>query len=262
MRPTACWIAAVALALVVGACGGSGDDGDQGGNGGDGGNGGGDRGAGPPLGSEDVALDPGDFSVDIDNPYWPMRPGARWVYREREDGATQRVVVTVTDDTKKVAAGIAGRVLHDIVTEGGEKVEDTYDWYAQDRDGNIWYLGEDTTEFEDGKAAGKEGSWEAGVDGAKAGIIMPADPEVGMRYRQEYYEGHAEDEGRVLSLDEQAEVPFGHWEDVLMTRDTTPLEPDLVEHKFYARGVGPVLTVAVSGSSGREELIRFDDARP
>jgi hypothetical protein len=244
-----------ALSLAAGACGGSGGDGDTGAAKG------GDASADLPRGSEKVALDPAEFTTDIDNPYWPMRPGASWVYREREDGATQRVVVTVTNDTKKVAAGVTGRVIHDIVTEAGAKVEDTYDWYAQDRDGNIWYLGEDTTEYENGKASSTEGSWEAGVDGAQAGIAMPARPEVGMTYRQEYYEGQAEDEGRVLSVDEQAKVPFGYWEDVLMTKDYTPLEPRLLEHKFYARGVGPVLTLAVSGSSGREELIRFDDGK-
>jgi hypothetical protein len=205
-----------------------------------------------PQGDEPANLEARDFVERIDNAYWPMAPGSKWVYRE--DG--QGVEVTVTDRRKEIL-GIAATVVHDVVTEDGELVEDTYDWYAQDQDGNIWYLGEDTKEYENGKAKSTEGSWEAGVDGAEAGILLPAEPEVGMRYRQEYYKGEAEDVGEILSLDEKAEVPFGSFDAVLMTKDTTPLEPDVLEHKFYAKGVGPVLVVAISGGSGREELLRF-----
>jgi hypothetical protein len=205
-----------------------------------------------PVGAEPVELDPADFTTEIDNPYWPMRPGSRWVYREGE----QRVEVTVTRETKRIM-GIEAVVVHDVVSENGRLVEDTYDWYAQDADGNVWYLGEDTKEYENGKLKSTEGSWEAGVDGAQAGILLPADPEVGMKYRQEYYEGEAEDAGEVLSLGERVRVPFGAFEDVLQTKDTTPLEPNLVEHKFYAKGVGPVLATTVSGGSGREELLSF-----
>jgi hypothetical protein len=205
-----------------------------------------------PQGSEPANLDAGDFVDRIDNPYWPMAQGSKWVYRE--DG--QRVEVTVTDQTKEIL-GIRATVVHDVVTEDGEIVEDTHDWYAQDADGNVWYLGEDTKEFEDGKVKSTEGSWEAGVDGAEAGILLPGEPEVGMTYRQEYYEGEAEDAGEILSLDEWVEVPSGRYRNVLMTKDYTPLEPQVLEHKFYAKGVGPVLVVAISGGSGREELLRF-----
>jgi hypothetical protein len=223
--------------------------------------GGGDDSSALPQGSEPVDLDPADFVARIDNPYWPMTPGSTWLYRETgEDGAEQRVEVTVTDRTKQIL-GIDATVVHDVVTEGGELKEDTYDWYAQDTDGNIWYLGEDTKEYEDGKVDSTKGSWEAGVDGAQAGIITPADPKVGMTYRQEYYEGVAEDAGEVLSLDETAEVPYGSFDHTLETKDYTPLEPDVVEHKFYAKGVGPVLTLGVSGGAGREELLRFTKAR-
>ena len=135
----------------------------------------------------------------------------------------------------------------------------TDDWYAQDGAGNVWYLGEHTTEYEDGRPTTTEGSFEAGIDGAQAGIIMPARPRVGLRYRQEYYKGHAEDRAEVLSLREQVEVPFGHFRPgrVLMTRDLNPLEPKILEYKFFARGVGPVLAVGVSGGSDREELVSF-----
>jgi hypothetical protein len=205
-----------------------------------------------PHGAEPANLEAADFVERIDNPYWPMAPGSRWVYRE--DG--QRVEVTVTDRTKEIL-GIRATVVHDVVTEDGELVEDTDDWYAQDKDGNVWYLGEATKEYENGKVKTTEGSWEAGVDGAEAGILLPGEPEVGMAYRQEYYKGEAEDRGEILSLEEKVEVPFGSFEGVLMTRDTTPLEPDVVEHKFYARGLGPVLAIGISGGSGREELVRF-----
>jgi hypothetical protein len=201
---------------------------------------------------------PDSFTTKIDNPYWPMRPGSRWVYRETDsEGARQRVVVTVTRRTKLIANGVRARVVHDVVREDGELVEVTDDWYAQDRRGRIWYLGEDTTEYENGRPVSKEGSFEAGVDGAQAGIIMLARPRAGMRYRQELYEGHAEDRARIMSLRERAEVPFGFFRPVLMIREENPLEPRVLEYKFYARGVGPVLAVSVSGGSDREELVRF-----
>jgi hypothetical protein len=205
---------------------------------------------------------PSDFTTRIDNPWSPMRPGSRWVYRETDsEGTRQRVVVTVTRRTRLIANGVRARVVRDVVTEDGEFVEVTDDWYAQDRAGNIWYLGEDTTEYENGRPVSKQGSFEAGVDGARAGIVMPARPRVGMRYRQEYYKGHAEDRARIMSLRERAEVPFGFFRPVLMTRDENPLEPRVLEYKFYARGIGPVLAVSVSGGSDREELVRFRRGR-
>ena len=211
-----------------------------------------------PQGSETVKLDPAEFTTKIDNPWWPMKPGSRWVYRETDgEGTRQRVVVTVTNETKEIANGVEARVVRDIVSEGGEPVEVTSDWYAQDADGNIWYLGEDTAEYENGKVASREGSFEAGVDGAQAGIILPADPRPGLAYREEYYEGQAEDRAEVLSVSQQAEAPFGHFEPALMTANSNPLEPKILELKFYARGVGPVLAVSVSGGSDREALVRF-----
>jgi hypothetical protein len=214
-----------------------------------------------PQGSEPVELDPGEFTADIDNPYWPMKPGTRWTYREIDEaGNEQKVVVVVTTETKEIANGITARVVRDVVTEDGELVEDTKDWYAQDSAGTIWYLGEETAEFEDGKIATRGGSFEAGVDGALPGIIMPAAPQDGMRYRQEFFKGEAEDNGEILSLDEMADVPYGHFDDVLLTKDTITIEPDVLEYKLYARGVGPVLVFGVSGGGGREELVDMDRA--
>jgi len=211
-----------------------------------------------PKGSEPVNVNPAHFTTRIDNPYWPMRRGSRWVYRETDnEGTKQRVVVTVTRKRKLIANGVRARVVHDVVTEKGVPVEVTDDYYAQDRAGNIWYFGEATTEYENGRPSSTAGSFEAGVDGAQPGVIMPAKPRVGLAYREEYYAGHAEDKARVVSLREQAEVPLGHYSHVLMTRNINPLEPKSVEFKFYARGVGPVLAIGVSGGSDREDLVAF-----
>ena len=211
-----------------------------------------------PQGSETAELDPAMFvGVELDHPFWPMAPGSRWVYRETDaDGAEQQVEVTVTDRTRDIL-GIPATEVHDLVTEDGEPVEDTLDWYAQDTLGNLWYLGEDTKEYENGEVVSTEGSWEAGVDGAQAGIILPAHPQVGQAYRQEYYAGQAEDAAEIVSSNEHVEVPFGTFDDVLETRDFTPLDPDVEEHKFYARGVGPVEVRQTSGGSSHEELLTF-----
>ncbi len=214
-----------------------------------------------PQGDESVDLDPADFTTDIDNPYWPMAPGTRWTYREEEDDEVKDVVVIVTDQTKEVANGVTARVVRDTVTLDGEIIEDTFDWYAQDGDGNVWYLGEDTAEFEGGEITTRDGSFEAGVDGALPGIAMPGDPRPGLAYRQEFYEGQAEDNGEVLSVEELAETPFGQFDSVLLTKDTITLEPDVQEFKLYAPGVGPVLVLSVSGGGGgREELVSMDQA--
>jgi hypothetical protein len=196
-----------------------------------------------------------EFTTRIDNPYMPLAPGSRWVYKDTLTG--ERIVVSVTHRTKRIANGVTARVVRDTARLHGRVAEDTFDWYAQDGRGNVWYMGEDTREYEHGKVSSTAGSWEAGVDGAQAGIAMLAHPRVGRRYRQEYYAGQAEDHARVLSLDDQAEVPAGHYKAALLTKEWTPLEPDVLEYKLYARGVGVVLSTTVSGGAEREELIRF-----
>jgi hypothetical protein len=208
-----------------------------------------------PQRDDQVELDPADFTVDITNQWWPMEVGDRWVFDETEGHTVQRVEVTVLDETRTIGNGVEARVVHDLVTEDGATVEDTLDFYAQDADGNVWYLGEETAEYENEQVVSTEGSWEAGVDGAQPGILLPSDPEPGDAYRQEYLADEAEDSGFVLSVDEQVQVPTGMYTGTLMTRDTTPLEPDLVELKFYAPGVGPVMEVAISGGTAREVLV-------
>jgi hypothetical protein len=239
---------ALAVATALAACGGG-------------------EGSGPgsspadlPRGADTVELDPAKFTADIDNRYWPMVPGTRWTYRELDvDGTELRVVVTATTETKRIANGVTARVVRDTVTEDGRLIEDTFDWYAQDERGNVWYLGEKTAEFENGKVKTRAGSFEAGVDGALPGIAMPGKPEDGMRYRQEYLKGEAEDNGEILSVDEQAEVPFGQFRDAVLTKDTITIEPRVLEYKLYAPRVGPVLVLGVSGGSGREELVDMEN---
>lgn len=255
MRHTALAITTVLLIATTAACGGGNSEPASQPSGG--------TDSGPaasslPQGSEPVQLDPADFTTAIDNPWWPLKPGNHWVYRETDaDGNVQRVDVTVTNRTKTIM-GIETRVIHDIVTDRGKPTEDTYDWYVQDSVGNIWYMGEDTKEYNSrGKLTSTEGSWEAGVDGAQPGIVVLARPKPGLAYREEYYKGQAEDAAEVLSLNAQANVPNGSFDHVVQTRNDTALEPDLVEEKFYARGVGPVLEITVTGGSDRDELISF-----
>jgi hypothetical protein len=257
-KTTMAAVAAIAIGTAVSACGGSGS------SGGTQAAKGGTSTAPPtvalPVDDKPFPIDPSEFTTEIDNPYWPMKPGSQWVFRETDaEGTVSRVVVTVLDETKMIANGVEARIVHDQVTEGDQVVEDTYDWYAQDADGNLWYLGEDTTEYENGKPKTKEGSWEAGVDGALPGIIMPADPQVGMTYREEYYKGHAEDGASIISTNALAKVPYGRFENGVQTRNFSGIEPDVVEEKIYAGGVGVVLEITVSGGSDRDELLSYTE---
>lgn len=201
-------------------------------------------------------IDPANFVEGVDNPYFPLVPGTTFIYEGETEDGTERIEVAVTSETK-VVLGITCIVVRDTVWVDGELIEDTYDWYAQDKDGNVWYMGEDTKEYEDGLVVSSAGSWEAGVDGAQSGIIMEADPQVGDSYRQEYYAGEAEDMAEVLSLTESADIAYGSFEKLLMTNEWTPLEPGIAEHKYYAAGVGTVLEIQVEGGSDRVELVEI-----
>jgi hypothetical protein len=196
-----------------------------------------------------VANDPAEFTTAVTNPYFPLVPGTTWTF----DGAGEHVVVTVTDRTREIA-GVTTVVVHDQALEDGEVVEDTEDYYAQDAAGNVWYFGEVTGECDGTKITSRAGSWEAGVDGALPGVVMLADPRVGDIYQQEYLAGEAEDQATILQLDATLTGPTGSYRDVLVTKDVTPLEPDLVEHKSYASGVGVVREETLSGEPGVVEL--------
>ncbi|MFI5292387.1 MAG: hypothetical protein ACHQ02_05940, partial [Candidatus Limnocylindrales bacterium] len=180
-----------------------------------------------------VSVDPADFVAVVDNPYWPLAAGTTTVL----EGDGERIVVEVTDYSK-VILGVTTTVVRDRAYEDGRLIEDTLDWYAQDRWGNVWYFGEETTEYENGTPVSTAGSWEAGVDGARPGIVMLAQPHVGDVYRNEYYVGEAEDLSKVIALDGTLTVPLGAFEATVTTEDWTPLEPSQLERKVYAPGVG------------------------
>ena len=204
-------------------------------------------------------LDPADFVAVVDNPYLPFVAGSRWTYEETNgEGQTEDVEIVVLDETRKIA-GITATVVRDTVSIDGVLVEDTHDFYAQDVDGNVWYLGEEVDNYDaNGDLADHEGSFEAGTDGAYAGIVMEADPQVGDAYRQEYYPGEAEDMGEVLRTGEAVSVPAGDFTDVIVTRDWNPLEPDVIEEKYFAPGVGQVREATVAGDTGEGVLIDLE----
>jgi hypothetical protein len=203
-------------------------------------------------------LDSADFVAVVDNPYLPFVAGSRWTYEETNgEGQTEDIEIVVLDDTREIA-GIPTTVVRDTVTIGGVLVEDTHDFYAQDVDGNVWYLGEEVDNYENGDLVDHEGSFEVGVDGAYAGIVMEADPQVGDAYRQEYYPGEAEDMGEVLRTGETVSVPGGDFTDVIVTRDWNPLEPDIIEEKYFAPGVGQVREATVAGETGDGVLVAME----
>ena len=195
------------------------------------------------------------FSTRIDNPWMPMPAGTSWRFVGHTAGGTERTVVTVLPITK-VVDGVRTLVVHDVTRSGrGRLLEDTYDWFAQDRSGNVWYFGENTKSYGGGTVS-HAGSWRAGRHGAHAGIVMKAHPRVGDAYRQEYRNGVAEDQARVLSRSARADVPYGSLRGLLKTKDFSRLEPSGDEVKYYAKGVGVVLENALS-EKDRNELVRM-----
>ena len=198
-------------------------------------------------------IEPSNFTTKIDNPYFPLTPGTRTIYEATTQDGLQRTTTEVTRDTKNIM-GVGTVVVHDTVTIDNEPFEDTLDWYAQDRDGNVWYFGEATKEFKDG-SADTAGSFEAGVNGALPGVIMPGHPHVGDQYRQEYAKGVAEDTGEVLDLTGSETTPLT-WAvtNLLVTRDSDLLDPTAPgENKYFARGIGLILTVQTTGPPERDQ---------
>lgn len=203
-----------------------------------------------------VTIDPADFEDTniTGNDFFPIVPGSTLIYEGDDEGAVIRVEEEYTTDTK-VIMGVTCVVVNAREYEDGVLVEDTFDWYAQDKDGNMWYFGEASQDIEDGEVVSTAGSWEAGVDGALPGIIMLANPIEGLWYRQEFYEEEAEDVALVLSLDASVTVPFGTFTNCLQTAEWSLIEPGTLEHKFYAPGVGLLRAVAVEGGAGYEDLV-------
>jgi len=205
----------------------------------------------PPL-----EIDPDDFVKEVNNEFFPLKPGTTFIYRGESDGVPTREEVSVTSKTKKIL-GVTCIVVHARAFEDGVLIEDTFDWYAQDKDGNVWYFGEDTKELdENGNVISTEGSWQAGVDGAQPGIIMKARPRKSDQYQQENAPGVAEDMAKVLGFKESLCVPYGCFEDVLITKEWTPLEKGIAENKYYAEGVGFIFGEMVKGGDEQIELVR------
>jgi hypothetical protein len=203
---------------------------------------------------------PARFTTTVDNPWFPLRPGTRWVYAGVKDGKRQRDVVSVTSQTKTVG-GIPCAVVHDRVYSRGRLSERTSDYYSQDSRGNVWYVGEDTAELDaHGKVTSTEGTWHTGVGGAKAGVFMPANPRVGEHHLQEYYRGHAEDQFRVVSLRARVKTPYRDFRSALLTHEWTRLEPRVLDAKYYVRGIGQVFEGSVKGPKETARLVSV--ARP
>ncbi len=188
---------------------------------------------------------PKDFVAKVDHPYFPLVPGTTYTYQQTEHGRVSDEVVTVTADTKTIL-GVSCVVVHDVLTTAGVVAEDTFDWYAQDVKGNVWYFGEATKEFKPDGSADTEGSWEAGVNGAQPGVIMPANPQPDWPYHQEYLKGIAEDMGQVVAVDTIVKTPAGEYHGCVRTREWSPLEGGH-ESKWYAKGIGFVRSESTGG---------------
>jgi hypothetical protein len=209
----------------------------------------------PIHGTYAPSIDASNFVAQVNNRYWPLKPGTAYHFRGVRGTTPQTDDEVVTRQTK-VILGIRCTVVRDTVSEHGHPVERTFDWYAQDKQGNVWYMGEDAFELMNGHFVKASDSWESGVDGAKPGIIMPADPRPGDRYRQEYYPpGEALDEAHVLGFSGKVKVPYGTFTRSLITSEFSPLEPQ-TERKYYVAGVGEIAERVVKGHHEEFELVR------
>jgi hypothetical protein len=198
---------------------------------------------------------PGDFVSRIDNPWFPLKPGTVLTSKGESDGTPITDVFTVTHKTKTIE-GVRATVINDRVLTHGRVTERTSDWYAQDKAGNVWYLGEDTATYKaDGTVESREGSWQAGVDGAIAGIFMPAHPQVGQSGEQEYYAGHAQDTFKILRFNVRTHTPAVSSRHAMLVQETTPLEPGVLDHKTYVRGIGTVREATVKGGTETLHLV-------
>jgi hypothetical protein len=201
-------------------------------------------------------IDATNFQTTIDNPYNPLVPGTVYRLIETVNGKSSDNVITVTHDTKTIM-GVRCVVVHDTVSEKGVLVEDTLDWYAQHKDGTVWYFGEDTKEYKPNGKVVTEGSWEGGVDGAQPGIMMPAEPKPGAPYRQEYKFREAEDMGQVVTVGETVTVPAGTYSDCVKTKEWSLLESGYA-NKWYCKGVGVVKSLATDGELATLQSVKSE----
>jgi hypothetical protein len=199
-------------------------------------------------------IDPLNFVTEVNNPYYTLTPGTSYTYQTETKDGTEKDIMIVTNKTKKIL-GVTTLELWDRVWLNNVLIEETLDWYVQDKEGNVWYFGEDSKEYENGVVISTEGSWEAGVDGAKPGIIMEANPKIGDSYRQEYYKEKAEDMADVLAFGESVTVPYGTFKNCLKTRDWSKADSTLNEYKYYCPDVNQVILEVEVESGQRTELI-------
>src|SRR5262245_32444305 len=191
----------------------------------------------------------------VDNEWFPLIPGMTWRYRGVKDGQPSREIMVATSKTRTIQ-GVPCTVVSDKVYLSGKLEARTLDYYAQDKDGNVWYFGEDTAELKpNGDVKSTEGTWLAGRNGAEPGIFMPADPQVGQAFRQEYYQGQAEDHFRILSMNESVQTPGASSDQAMLTMEWTPLEPNVIDHKYYVQGIGTVLEKTAKGPTERNTLV-------
>jgi hypothetical protein len=205
--------------------------------------------------SYEPTLDARNFTTAIDNPYFPLPVGRKLVYRGVKDGRSQTDVVTVTKRTKTVAEGITARVVSDIATHNGKLLEKTEDWYAQDKQGNVWYVGEKTAAFGPKGKVDRSGSWEAGVHDGEPGIVMKANPQIPDAYRQEYLAGEAEDTAWIVQRGGSINVPFRAFKNVLVSLEAARIEPGAYDKKVYASGFGIVYEKALTGEPETAALV-------
>jgi hypothetical protein len=199
-------------------------------------------------------FDANNFVKGVDHPYFPLPPGKIYTFHNVFKDGEELNTVEVTRNSKTIL-GVAVTVVHDrVFIADGSLGEDTFDWYGQDKQGNVWYFGEDTRTLDHGTLVTTEGSWEAGKNGARAGIIMLAHPKVGDVYKQEDAPGVVADMAKVIALDETASVPYGSFTNCIETTEWTPIEPGDRAHKFYARGIGIVLETSTRQGGERDEL--------
>jgi hypothetical protein len=204
-----------------------------------------------------ATLSPSDFVARVNNPWFPLKPGSKYRYKGVKDRTKTTDVVTVTDRTKRIL-GVDTTVVHDVVRVHGRREEVTDDFYAQDSDGNVWYFGEATKALDrHGNTLSTEGSFLAGVNGARAGFLIPGHPKVNQVGRQEFLKGQAEDHFKVLDLNARVSVPFVSSRHALRTKEWTPLEPKVLDNKYYVRGIGTVREIAVKGPVERLRLVSF-----
>ncbi len=206
--------------------------------------------------------DPSRFTNGrVTNQWFPLKPGTRMVYRGIKDGKHTVDIFYVTHRTRTIQ-GVTCRAVRDRLRMDGRVEERTVDWYAQSDKGDVWYFGERTAELDrHGNVTSREGSWLAGRDGAKAGIYITAHPRVGQQHRQEYYPGHAEDHFKILDTSAQVKVPMLWSSSAVLTKEWTPLEPNVVDHKYYVRDIGVVLEQSVKGPNETNRLISVSHVR-